>query len=382
MKRLEMLPDTLGTGRADAELIIEDKEMELETIIREITEKIEPLDDKAMADAWKYWDSLCKPLRGMGMLEEMVVHLAGVYGNYRPKLEKSAVVVMGADNGVVAEGVTQTGSEVTAQVLENMGERKSSVCIMAGLHGAEVVPVNIGMLVDGKHPRIINRPVKYGTDNMTKGPAMTREEALRGILTGIEVVKELYQQGYRLFITGEMGIGNTTTSSACASVLLHQPVETMTGRGAGLSSEGLKRKIAAIHKAIEINKPDAGDAIDVLCKVGGLDIAGMIGVYIGGACCRTPVIIDGFISSVAAYMAAMIAPGAKEYMVAAHCSAEPAGQVMLEALGKKAPIHAGMRLGEGTGGVALLSLYQYALAIYDNMPSFAQGNVEEYTHQK
>lgn len=356
--------------------------MDLEKKLKEIAKGIQPLDAKAMEDAWNYWDSLCKPLRGMGMLEEMVVHLAGVYGNYRPKLEKSAVVVMGADNGVVAEGVTQTGSEVTAQVLENMGERKSSVCIMAGLHGTEIIPVNIGMLVDGKHPRIVNKPVKYGTNNMTKGPAMSREEALRGILTGIEIVDELYAKGYRLFITGEMGIGNTTTSSACASVLLHQPVENMTGRGAGLSSEGLQRKIAAIHKAIEVNQPDAEDAVDVLSKIGGLDIAGMTGTYIGAAYHRTPVIIDGFISSVAAYMAAMIAPMAKEYMVAAHCSAEPAGQIMLDALGKKAPIHAGMRLGEGTGGVAVLSLYEYALAIYDNMPSFAQGNVEEYTHQK
>ncbi len=355
--------------------------MNLETELNNVIRGIQPLDAKAMEAAWRHWDSLCKPLRAMGMLEEMVVQLAGIYGNPRPKLEKSAVIVMGADNGVVAEGVTQTGSEVTAQVLENMGDHMSSVCIMASLHGTEVIPVNVGMLVDGKHPRIINKPVKYGTDNMTKGPAMSREEALRGILVGVETVEELYAQGYRLFLTGEMGIGNTTTSSACASVLLHQPVEMMTGRGAGLSSEGLQKKIGAIHRAIEINRPDPEDVIDVLAKVGGLDIAGMIGCYLGAACHRTPVVIDGFISSVAAYMAAVLAPGAKEYMVPAHCSAEPAGKLMLEALGMKAPLHAEMRLGEGTGGVAVLSLYQYALAIYDRMPSFAQGNVEEYTHQ-
>lgn len=356
--------------------------MEQETRLKEVIEKIQPLDEAAMEGAWKHWDSLCKPLRAMGMLEEMIVQLAGIYGNPRPRLEKSAVVVMGADNGVVAEGVTQTGSEVTAQVLENMGDHLSSVCIMASLHGTEVFPVNVGMLVDGKHPRIINRPVRYGTANMTKGPAMSREEALQGIFVGIETVEELYGQGYRLFLTGEMGIGNTTTSSACAAVLLDQPVEIMTGRGAGLSSEGLRKKIGAIHRAIEVNRPDRGDVLDVLAKVGGLDIAGMIGCYIGAAALRTPVIIDGFISSVAAYMASLLAPAAKAYMVAAHCSAEPAGQLMLDALGMKAPIHAGMRLGEGTGGVALLSLYEYALAIYDRMPSFAQGNVEEYTHQK
>lgn len=356
--------------------------MQLETKLSDIIRDIQPLDEKAMEDSWKHWDSLCKPLRAMGMLENMVVQLAGIYGNARPRLEKSAVVVMGADNGVVAEGVTQTDSSVTAQVLENMGDHMSSVCIMAGLQGTEVIPVNVGMLVDGKHPRIINRPVKYGTDNMTKGPAMTREEALQGIFVGIETVGELYEQGYRLFLTGEMGIGNTTTSSACAAVLLDQPVEAMTGRGAGLSSEGLKRKIAAIQKAIAVNQPDAGDVLDVLHKVGGLDIAGMIGTYIGAAYHRCPVIIDGFISSVAAYMAVMLAPAAKAYMVPAHCSAEPAGQLMLQALGMEAPIHAGMRLGEGTGAVAVLSLYRYALAIYDHMPSFAAGNVEAYEHQK
>lgn len=355
--------------------------MQLEEDLINRIQRIQPLDAKAMEAAWQHWDSLCKPLRAMGMLEEMVVQLAGIYGDPSPKLGKSAVIVMGADNGVVEEGVTQTGSEVTAQVLENMGDHMSSVCIMADLHGTEVIPVNVGMLVDGKHPRIINKPVKYGTDNMTKGPAMSREEALRGILVGVETVDQLYSQGYRLFLTGEMGIGNTTTSSACASVLLHQPVETMTGRGAGLSSQGLKKKIAAITKAIEVNQPDPEDVVDVLAKVGGLDIAGMIGCYIGAASHRTPVVIDGFISSVAAYMASVLAPGAKEYMVPAHCSAEPAGQLMLDALGMKAPLYGGMRLGEGTGGVTVLSLYGYALAIYHKMPSFAQGNVEEYTHQ-
>jgi nicotinate-nucleotide--dimethylbenzimidazole phosphoribosyltransferase len=371
-----------GNGGTKREEEQEERHMELETRLKEVVEKIKPLDESAMEASWKHWDSLCKPLRAMGMLEDMIVQLAGIYGNPRPKLEKSAVVVMGADNGVVAQGVTQTGSEVTAQVLENMGDHLSSVCIMASLHGTEVIPVNVGMLVDGKHPRIINRPVRYGTANMAKGPAMSRQEALEGIFVGIETVEELYRQGYRMFFTGEMGIGNTTTSSACAAVLLEQPVEVMTGRGAGLSSEGLKKKIAAIHQAIAVNQPDRRDVLDVLAKVGGLDIAGMIGCYIGAASLRTPVIMDGFISSVAAYMASLLAPAAKAYMVPSHCSAEPAGQLMLDALGMKAPLHAGMRLGEGTGGVTLLSLYQYALAIYDRMPSFAQGNVEEYTHQK
>lgn len=350
--------------------------------LEEYISQIKPLSQESIEGAWKHWDSLCKPLRGMGMLEEMVVQLAGIFGTVHPKAEKPVVVVMGADNGVVAEGVSQTGSEVTAQVLENMGERKSSVCIMAQQEGIEVIPVNIGMLVDGKHPRIRNKVVRYGTGNIAREPAMTREEAVRAILTGMETVQELYEEGYRMILTGEMGIGNTTPSSAMASVLLGEDVEKMTGRGAGLSSDGLVRKIDAIKRAIAVNQPDKDDILDVLSKVGSLDIAGMMGCYLGAAVCRIPVLIDGFISSVAAYGAAMLAPACRPFMVATHCSAEPAGQLMLDALGLKAPIQAGMHLGEGTGAVAAYSLYKYALAVYENMPSFDDGKVAAYEHQK
>ena len=356
--------------------------MKLEERLQQIAKEIEQLDQQAMERAWKRWDSLCKPLRAMGMLEELVVQLAGIYGTEDVAEGKAAVVVMAADNGVVEEGVSQTGSEVTAQVVENMGEQKSAVCIMASLHNADVIPVNVGMLTDGKHPRILNRPVRYGTANMTKGPAMTREEAIRGILTGIETIEELYQQGYRVFLTGEMGIGNTTTSSACAAVLLQQPVEVLTGRGAGLSNEGLKRKVDAIERAIRVNQPDPYDVLDVLSKVGGLDLAGMVGCFLGAAYLRTPVVIDGFISSIAAYIAVQLAPNVKAYLVPSHCSAEPAGKLLLDALGVKAPLHAGMRLGEGTGGVTVLSLLAYALAVYQKLPSFLDGNVETYTHLK
>lgn len=351
---------------------------ELQRYIKEIR----PLDESAMDRAWEFWDSRCKPLRGMGRLEEMVVQLAGIYGTAHPKELKPVVVIMGADNGVVAEGVSQTGSEVTAQVLENMGERISSVCIMARTQGIEVIPVNIGMLSDGKHPRIRNRVVRYGTGNIAKGPAMSREEALRAIITGIEVVKELYQEGFRMVITGEMGIGNTTPSSAMASVLLSEEVELMTGRGAGLSSEGLERKIRVIKRAIEVNRPDKEDILDVLSKIGSLDIAGMTGCYIGAAFCRVPALIDGFISSVAAYSAAALAPECKAYMVPTHCSAEPAGRLMLEALGMEAPIQAGMHLGEGTGAVTAYGLYQYAFALYDGLPGWNDGKVEAYEHLK
>ena len=348
--------------------------------LEEYIGQIRPFNQKAADAAWDWWDSLCKPLRGMGMLEEMIVQLAGIYGTEKIDSLNPVVVIMGADNGVVAEGVSQTGSEVTAQVLENMGDRISSVCIMSRVEGLEVIPVNIGMFTDGKHPRIWNRPVRYGTGNIAKEPAMTREEADRAIVTGIEVVKELCGQGYRMIITGEMGIGNTTPSSAIASVLLSKDPSEVTGRGAGLSSQALEHKIEVIRQAIAVNQPDKDDILDVVSKVGSLDIAGMIGCYIGGAVMGVPVLIDGFISSIAAYCAAKLSPACRPYMVATHCSAEPAGQMMLDALGMKAPIQAGMHLGEGTGAVTAYSLYKYALALYNGLPSFREAKVEQYQH--
>ena len=209
---------------------------------------------------------------------------------------------------------------------------------------------------------------------------MTREEADRAIVTGIEVVKELCGQGYRMIITGEMGIGNTTPSSAIASVLLSKDPAEVTGRGAGLSSQALEHKIEVIRQAIAVNQPDKDDILDVVAKVGSLDIAGMIGCYIGGAVMGVPVLIDGFISSIAAYCAAKLSPACRPYMVATHCSAEPAGQMMLDALGMKAPIQAGMHLGEGTGAVTAYSLYKYALALYNGLPSFGEAKVEQYQH--
>lgn len=348
--------------------------------LEEYIGQIRPFNQKAADAAWDWWDSLCKPLRGMGMLEEMIVQLAGIYGTEKIDGLNPVVVIMGADNGVVAEGVSQTGSEVTAQVLENMGDRISSVCIMSRVEGLEVIPVNIGMFTDGKHPRIWNRPVRYGTGNIAKEPAMTREEADRAIVTGIEVVKELCGQGYRMIVTGEMGIGNTTPSSAIASVLLSKDPAEVTGRGAGLSSQALEHKIEVIRQAIAVNQPDKDDILDVVAKVGSLDIAGMIGCYIGGAVMGVPVLIDGFISSIAAYCAAKLSPACRPYMVATHCSAEPAGQMMLDALGMKAPIQAGMHLGEGTGAVTAYSLYKYALALYNGLPSFREAKVEQYQH--
>ncbi len=349
--------------------------------LEEILKGIEHVDEKAMEEAWGCWDSLCKPLRGLGWLEEVLVRLAGIYGTPHPHPDKRAVVIMGADNGVVKEGVTQTDSSVTIQVLENMGDRLSTACVMCNLAGCELFPVNIGALTDGKHPRIQNRAVRHGTGNIAEGPAMSREECIRAILTGADVVRGLKEEGYQLIVTGEMGIGNTTTSSACAAVLFDQEAETVTGRGAGLSTEGLERKVKVIKKAIAVNRPDREDAIDVISKIGGLDIAGMVGCYLGAAYCRMPILIDGFISAISAYLAGMLCETAKEYMICTHCSAEPASRLVVGRLGMTAPLQAGMHLGEGTGAIMALSMIDQALNVYYHLTTWDGGKVEAYTHQ-
>lgn len=351
---------------------------ELENFIKAIV----PTDKTAVEQCWKNWDALCKPLRGLGWLEETVAQMAGIYKNPNPTPDKKVVLIFGADNGVVAEGVSQTDSSVTIQVLENMGDMRSTACVMSRLANCDLIPVNIGALSEGKHPKIKNCIIRYGTDNIANGPAMSKEDCLKAILKGIEIVQEMKSKGYKLIITGEMGIGNTTTSAACASVLLEKPVPAVTGKGAGLSTEGLKRKIAAITKAIKINNPDKTDPIDVISKVGGLDIAGMVGCYIGAAYCQLPILIDGFISQISAYLATMFCPTAKEYMIPTHCSEEPASALVMKKLGLKAPIHAGMHLGEGTGAILAVSLIDQAINVYYNTPSWAAGKIETYTHQK
>ena len=346
--------------------------------LEEVIQGIVPADEEAMGRAKARWDSIAKPLGSLGALEDAVIRIAGMTGSPDVDISKRAVVVMCADNGVVAEGVTQTGQEVTAIVAENMSTGDTSVCAMSRAAGAEVVPVDIGTVTPLKGARIRQKCVRRGTANMTQGPAMSREEAVQAILAGVEVARELRGQGVKLLATGEMGIGNTTTSSALAAVLLDRPVEDMTGRGAGLSSEGLQRKIRAIETAVRVNRPDAGDVLDVLHKVGGLDIAGQAGVFLGGALCRTPVLVDGFISSVAALVAARLCPHCRDYMLGSHASEEPASQLVLSELNLRPFLYAGMRLGEGTGAVAVMPLLDMGLAVYREMTTFEDTNIEAY----
>ena len=346
--------------------------------LEEVIQGIVPADQEAMGRAKARWDSIAKPLGSLGALEDAVIRIAGMTGSPDVDISKRAVVVMCADNGVVAEGVTQTGQEVTAIVAENMSTGDTSVCAMSRAAGAEVVPVDIGTVTPLKGARIRQKCVRRGTANMTQGPAMSREEAVQAILAGVEVARELRGRGVKLLATGEMGIGNTTTSSALAAVLLDRPVEDMTGRGAGLSSEGLQRKIRAIETAVRVNRPDPGDVLDVLHKVGGLDIAGLAGVFLGGALCRTPVLVDGFISSVAALVAARLCPQCKDYMLGSHASEEPASQLVLSELNLRPFLYAGMRLGEGTGAVAVMPLLDMGLAVYREMTTFEDTNIEAY----
>ncbi len=344
--------------------------------IEDILNEINGTNTQVMASCRNRWDSIAKPLHSMGKLEEAIIKIAGIIGTTQIVLDKKALVIMCADNGVVKEGVTQTGSEVTAIVAENFLDMKSCACVMAKQAGADVYPIDIGINRDtrlGNHNKIA-----YGTGNIAQEPAMTREQAIRAIEVGIDTVFKLKEQGCQIIATGEMGIGNTTISSAIAAVILDVPVEIVTGKGAGLTDEGLIRKINVIKQAIEINIPDKNDPIDVLAKVGGLDIAGIVGLYLGGAAANVPVVIDGFISSVAALVATRIEPKVSDYILPSHVSKENAGMLILTALGLSPFLTCDMCLGEGTGAIALYPLLDMALAVYREMSTFEEIEIEAY----
>ena len=346
----------------------------------EIRQAIQPLDAAAMEASRRRWDAIAKPLHSLGLLEDAVVKIAGITGNVDVSLGRSAVLMMCADNGVVAEGVTQTGQDVTAIVAENAAKGDSSVCRMARVAGADVFPVDVGV-ARPVNPAVRQCNIRRGTRNIAVEPAMTEAEAMAAIETGIELVREKKAEGYGLFALGEMGIGNTTTASAITAVLTGAPIETVTGRGAGLSDAGLRRKKDAIARAITVNHPDSNDAFSVLRCLGGLDIAALAGVCLGGALNRVPVLLDGFISAAAALAAVRMCPACGAYLLASHVSKEPAGMLVLNALGLKPLICAEMCLGEGTGAVAAMPLLAMALAVYDEMRTFEEIDVAAYTPQ-
>lgn len=327
------------------------------------------------------WNAIAKPLFSLGRLEEAVCRLAAIQATPEVDITRRVCLVVCADNGVVSEGVTQADAGVTALQAACIARGGASVNAMARAASCDVLAVDVGMLTEPEEPRLLRRKAARGTGNMTKGPAMTAEQLEATLATGMDLVHEMQEQGYQIICMGEMGIGNTTTTAAMASVLLGQPPEAVTSRGAGLSDAGLVRKLAAVQSAIRVNRPDSKDPRDVLRKLGGFDIAAMAGICLGAEQHRMPVVVDGVIAAVAALAAVRMSPGCRDYLLASHLSREPVAGLALEALGLQPLIHANMALGEGTGAVALLPLLDLALAVYRGSNTFSALKMPAYQPQ-
>lgn len=349
--------------------------MELETLLRQIR----PADQQAYDACIRKFNGIAKPLGSLGKLETMLARVAAASGSAEIHINKKCVLVFCADNGVVGQGVAQSTHDVTTAIGRSLVRGTASVNVMAKAAGADVFPVDVGMI--DSVPGLPQQKLFCGTGDISHGPAMTREQAEKLVLTGVELVREKVAEGYGVIATGEAGIGNTTTSSAMAAVLLDLPVETVTGRGSGLSDAGLSQKQRAIHNSIMVNCPSADDPLDVLTKVGGADIAAMVGTFLGGALYHVPVVVDGLISSVAALCAVRLCPAVKGYLLPSHLTAEPAGIKIMEELGLDPMLHGDMRLGEGTGAAALFPMLDMAAAVYDHAATFADIQVEAYQKQ-
>ncbi|QSF46053.1 nicotinate-nucleotide--dimethylbenzimidazole phosphoribosyltransferase [Paenibacillus tianjinensis] len=343
--------------------------------IEAVIGRIVPADQEAIRRAEQRLDILTKPPGSLGRLETLAVRLAGISKTEQPAYGKRTVVVMAADHGVCSEGVSAFPQEVTVQMAYNILSGGAGVNVLARQAGAEVKLVDIGVGADLSHPGLIDHKVRFGSGNMAQGPAMSREEAQRAILAGISVAEEAVKSGTEIFITGEMGIGNTTASAAVLCALQGIPADTAVGRGTGIDDERLRHKIAVVERALRLNAPDAGDAIDVLSKVGGLEIAGLAGLILGAAAAGVPVVLDGFISGAAALAAKSLAPESIHYMIASHVSGEQGHKLMLERLGLEALLDLGLRLGEGTGGVLCLHLIEAVSRIMREMATFESAGV-------
>lgn len=343
---------------------------------------IEHLNEEAMKRAKIKWNTVCKPLNSLGKFEDLIIQLAGIQGTEEVTLDKRCALIMCSDNGVVEEGVTQTGQEVTKMVAESIAEGKANINSIAATARADVFAIDVGIAGQVKNRKVIDKKIAFGTKNIAKEPAMTLVQAKAAVQIGIDLAGEMKTQGYHIIVTGEMGIGNTTTTSAIVSTLLNVPVSQVTGRGAGLTLEGCQHKQHIIEKAIEVNKPNRDDPWDVLGKLGGFDIAAITGVFLGGAIHKIPIIIDGVISAVGALIAVKIHSLAKEYMIASHQSKEPAGILLMEELGLSPIIYGNLCLGEGTGAVLLLPLLDGALAVYSQTQTFRSAKMEPYKELK
>ena len=338
-----------------------------------------PLDEEAMALVRKRLDSIAKPLDGLGDFEELLVRIGGITASEKIDIKKRAVVVMCADNGIVQEGVSQTDSSVTRDVAYLMSEGRSSVGVMSKIAGCDIFPINIGIKGE-KIPGLIDMKIADGTADFLKRAAMRFDDVFQAISAGIELVGTLKERGYSMIATGEMGIGNTTTSAAIISAVLFKMPEEIVGRGAGLPDEGLLHKINVVREALRFHELDSGprDIIDILSLVGGLDIAGLTGVFVGGAVHRVPIVIDGLISATAALVAANLMPESVDYMIASHIGNEPGMKYVYDELKLKPVINAGLRLGEGTGAIMMFPLLDMAVELYNNGVSFDDIKLKKY----
>lgn len=361
--------------------------------------------ETVMRKASERWDSIAKPICGLGKLETAVSRIAGMTGKLSVTVNRPALVTMCGDHGVVAEGVTQTGKEVTRIVAENFAAKKACVTIMADVAGMDVFPVDMGM--DTEHYpdkelrpfTLTDRKIARGTGNIAWEPAMTEEQCIRALLTGIGIVGELKEKGYDILAAGEMGIGNTTSASALTAAILCRDAKEVTGRGAGLSGEGLERKVAAVDRALrrylaekadreerenyEENGSDmvfCPEGVRLLASLGGYEIAGMAGMFLGGAVYRMPILADGFISSAAALAAVNILPAAADYLLASHQSKEPAGEMVLKALHADPFLCCDMCLGEGSGATAAIPILKMGAEVYHQMATFSDIHVKQYEH--
>lgn len=349
------------------------------SLLKETLAQIKRPNQDMEKQARRRLDNLTKPPGSLGLLEEIAYRLAGIQGQVLPQQAKDKlVIVMAGDHGVTAEGISAFPQEVTPQMVLNFLRGGAGINVLARQAGARVLVADIG--VAGKalsYDGLISCRVKSGTDNIAHGPAMSREEAIKAIETGINLVQQQVTDQLALVGTGDMGIGNTTPSSAILAVFSGLEPAQITGRGTGLNNERLQHKIKIITQAIEVNRPNREDGLDVLAKIGGLEIAGLAGVILGCAARQIPVVIDGIISGAAALIAHSLAPLSRDYMFASHLSAEPGHRIMLDLLGLKPVLHLEMRLGEGTGAVLAFHLMEAAVNIINNMATFEEAGVSQ-----
>ena len=337
-------------------------------------ESILPADREAMDAARRRQAELAKPPGSLGALEDMSIRLAGVLRTARPEVRRCRVTVLAADNGVVAEGVSSAPQSVTLMQTVNLTRGKTGASVLAKQFGSGITVCDVGVNADIKEKAVLNRKIAYGTQNIASGPAMTREQAVTAILTGAKLAAETDADALGV---GEMGIGNTTTSSAVLAVLLSAEVETVTGRGGGVTDESFMRKKTVIRRAIEVNRPDRDDPVDVLAKVGGFDLAAMCGAFLGAAATRRPVVIDGFISAVAALCAVRLCPRVRDYLVPSHASFEIGYRLAMESMNLEPLFLLGMRLGEGSGCPLAFQVLSAACAVMNDMATFDQAGIDD-----